>query len=628
MTGLECFEEIWVCDTEYSAPTGHRPTPHCLVARELRSRRQLRLWSDQLAQLAAAPFRTDDRALFVAYYVPAEFGVFHVLGWPAPRRVLDLFAEFRAMRNGLETTTPNSLLGALVDHGLPAMAGAEKEEMRALAIRGGPFTAAEREALLDYCEEDVDATSRLLPLMLPKIDLPRALLRGRYGWAAAAMEHAGIPIDVGTYNHLKSRWPAIQAQLVAEVDRRYGVYEQTTFKRDRFAAWLTSRGIPWPMLESGQLDLSDDAFRSQAKAYPCVAELRELRSALGMTRLFENLAIGPDGRNRTSLSPFRAITGRNQPSNAKFVFGPSRWLRSLIRPDVGRAVVYVDYEQQEFGIAAALSGDTAMAEAYRSGDPYLAFGKQAGVIPPDGTKITHAAQRSLFKSCVLATQYGMGPEGLAAKIGKPTAVARELLTLHRRTYPRFWAWSQAAVDRAVLTGKLETVFGWPIRVGPSADQRRPGVNPRRLQNFPCQGNGAEMLRLACCLLVERGICVCAPVHDAVLIEGPTDRINEVVAETQAAMAEASRAVLAGFEINTDAKIVASPDRYVDEAGFDFWQTVLRLAGPRENVGACAEAVPQDCGTPSTIPPNRAGLLEESHKGSVSILEEETGDDSP
>ena len=49
-------------------------------------------------------------------------------------------------------------------------------------------------------------------------------------------------------------------------------------------------------------------------------------------------------------------------------------------------MAYVDWSQQEFGIAASLSGDAAMMDAYRSGDPYLAFGKQAGRIPPDGTK--------------------------------------------------------------------------------------------------------------------------------------------------------------------------------------------------------------------------------------------------
>ena len=91
MNDLAGFEEIWCVDTEYSAPTGHRPKPICLVARELRSGQQLRLWEDQLAQLQAAPFRTDDRSLVVAYAAAAEFSVFHVLGWPAPQRTLDLF---------------------------------------------------------------------------------------------------------------------------------------------------------------------------------------------------------------------------------------------------------------------------------------------------------------------------------------------------------------------------------------------------------------------------------------------------------------------------------------------------------------------------------------------------------
>jgi len=579
---LDCFEEIWLADTEYSAPAGHRPAPICLVAEELRTGRQLRLWEDQLARLPAAPFRTDHRALFVAYAAAAEFSVFHQLGWRAPERTLDLFFEFRAATNGLTTPSGSGLLGALVYHGLPAMAGAEKEEMRELAIRGGPFTDAERVALLDYCAEDVAALRRLLPAMLPRLDLPRAILRGRYAWAVAAMEHRGIPIDVPTLRHLGARWGAVQVDLIAEVDQRYGVFEGTTFKRDQFARLLKERGIPWPRLASGQLDLCDDTFREQAKSYPELAELRELRVSLGQMRLFQDLAVGPDGRNRTSIAPFRAKTGRNQPSNARFIFGPSRWLRSLIQPARGMAVAYIDYSQQEFGIAAALSGDTAMMAAYRSGDPYLAFGKQAGAIPPDGTKITHSPQRALFKACTLAVQYGMGPEGLAQKIGRPPAWARELLSLHRATYRPYWKWAQSGIDRAMLTGRLETVFGWPVHVGPSADPTRPGANPRSLANFPCQANGAEMLRLACCLLTERGIGLCAPIHDAVLIEAPTADIEAVVATARATMAEASRVVLSGFEVGTDVKIVRGPERYVDEAAGGLWDMVLRMAGPLDN----------------------------------------------
>src|SRR5262249_35377804 len=152
-----------------------------------------------------------------------------------------------------------------------------------------------------------------------------------------------------------------------------------TFKYELFAEWLRITGIPWPRLESGKLDLSDDAFRQMARIYPVVAPLRELRSALSEMRL-NDLAVGRDGRNRTLLSPFRARTSRNQPSNSKFIFGPSVWQRCLIKPPEGHGVAYIDYEQQEFGIAAALSGDGQMLDAYRTGDPYLAFAKQAGAV--------------------------------------------------------------------------------------------------------------------------------------------------------------------------------------------------------------------------------------------------------
>jgi hypothetical protein len=91
-----------------------------------------------------------------------------------------------------------------------------------------------------------------------------------------------------------------------------------------------------------------------------------------------------------------------------------------------------------------------------------------------------------------------------------------------------------------------------------------------------QANGAEMLRLACCLATEQGIAVCAPVHDALLVEGPAVEIEAEVSETQRVMAEASRVVLDGFELRSDAKVVRHPDRYVDPRGECMWKTVMEL----------------------------------------------------
>ena len=560
------FREIWAVDFEFSSDSGENPEPVCLVAWELRSGRKLRVWRDEFG--AAPPYPTGPDSLFVAYYASAEIGCHLALGWPVAERVLDLFTEFRNHTNGIPTVSGAGLLGALAHYGLDGIGAVEKDEMRDLILRGGSWTDAERVAILDYCESDVAALARLLAAMLPKIDLPRALLRGRYMAAAARMERNGVPIDADTLELLWRHWSDIQDQLVAEVDRDYGVYEGRTFKADRFAEWLTCNNIPWPRLDSGRLDLSDDTFREMARAYPVVAPLRELRSALSQMRL-SDLRVGKDGRNRALLSAFQARTSRNQPSNTKFVFGPSVWLRGLIKPPPGYGIAYIDWAQQEFGIAAALSGDPLMMEAYRSGDPYLAFAKQAGAAPSDATKTTHKAIRDQFKSTVLAVQYGMGADALGQRIGQPPIRARELLRLHRETYRVFWRWSDAAVDYAMLHGSLHTVFGWRVRVPPAS-------NPRSLSNFPMQANGAEMLRLACCLGTERGIEVCAPVHDAVLICAPLDCLEADVARMLDAMREASRIVLGGFELGTDAKVFRYPERYMDERGATMWERVLKL----------------------------------------------------
>ena len=453
--------------------------------------------------------------------------------------------------------------------------------MRDLVLRGGPWSDAERKAVIAYCETDVEALAKLLPPMLRQIDLPRALLRGRYMAAAAQMEHNGVPIDAPLLAVLREHWTAIQDDLISAIDASYGVFDGRTFKSDRFAAWLASRDIPWPRLESGRLDLSDDTFRQMAKAHPSVAPLRELRSSLSELRL-NDLAVGEDGRNRCLLSAFRARTGRNQPSNSKFIFGPSVWLRGLIKPPPGYGLAYIDWSQQEFGIAAALSGDQAMLSAYKSGDPYLAFAKQAGAVPDDATKQSLAAQREQFKACVLAVQYGMGSEALADRIGQPPIKGRELIRLHQETYRHFWRWSDAAVDQATLTGSINTVFGWTVHASPN-------LNPRFFRNFPMQANGAEMLRLACCLGTERGIEICAPVHDAILIAAPLSELNEAVAAMCEAMREASRVVLAGFELGTDVKLVKHPDRYEDPRGGVMWERVMRLienvARERQHVAA-------------------------------------------
>ena len=485
------FGEIWCVDFEFRSLPGEQPNPICLAAKEIRSGQTLRIWEDELRSQKTPPYSLSEKSLVVAYSASAEISCHMALGWKPPTRVLDLFMEFRNLTNGFLTPKETSLLKALFYFGLDGLSVMEKENMRQLAQRGGPWTVQEKIDLLAYCETDVIALTQLLSKMERHLHLPRALLRGSYMTAVADMEFRGIPIDMPTLHQLQENWDSVQGALIKKIDLHYGVYEGRTFKIKKWEEWLERNNIAWPRLESGQLELKDDTFKEMARVYPNLNLIRELRASLSQMRLVK-MTVGADGRNRCSLSALGSITGRNQPSTTKFIFGPSVWLRGLIRPEPGTGLAYIDWSQQEFGIAAALSGDAAMLQAYESGDPYLTFAKQAGAVPPDATKATHGPIREQFKACVLAVQYGMGEASLALRIAQPVAQARQLLRTHRDTYPVFWKWSDIAVDYAMLYGYLHTVFGWTIHIGSEA-------NPRSLRNFPMQANGAEMLRLACVL---------------------------------------------------------------------------------------------------------------------------------
>jgi hypothetical protein len=172
---------------------------------------------------------------------------------------------------------------------------------------------------------------------MPDIDWERAILRGRCMCAVAKMEWTGVPLDRELLDRLRRCWSRIKELLVAEVDRDFGVYVGTSFNTARFEAFLTSKDIPWPRLASGGIKLDDDTFKEMAQRYPVLEPLRQLRRTLSQLRL-NDIAVGVDGRNRVLLSPFSTMTGRNAPSNSRFIFGPARFVRGLIKPPSGYGI--------------------------------------------------------------------------------------------------------------------------------------------------------------------------------------------------------------------------------------------------------------------------------------------------
>jgi hypothetical protein len=582
---LDNFKAILACDFEFDYGTGgsSEGPPHviCGCARELRSGQEYYIWANEFG--SRPPWPDENDALFVCYNATAEVRSYMSLGWKPPSAILDLFVEYRQWRNGTFVSHPKEharLTDALRycrahrnnppilnPYPYPNIDAEQKKDWQARALAGPPFNEEDKQGLLEYCMDDVRALCWLLTEMTPRlpVNLNRALYRGRYMTAAAAAMMLGFPVD----EELWRQFLEYREQIQEEVIGNHPAYEGTSFRLDKFSRWLEdlhSKGLihNWPVTASGQPSCEDKTFRRYSK----VEEVEELRQIRAVVKVLQEPRFEiRNGRHYYSLLPFTTKTSRNT-TNRCLIQAPS-CLRAFIQPKPGTCLIHADFCQQEYYIAAVVSGDPKMQRLYAEGDPYIAFAIMAGLAPPGATKKTHRQERDISKTVSLAVMYGQQPLGVARKLGISYNRAQDLLIEHKRRFPRVWAWSEEEVKRGFVHKRAVTRWGWYMTV--SRDTSR-----RTLQNYPVQGLAADILRLAHLLLIESGVAVCGPIHDAFLAEAAEEEAEETAAKVKQVMEEAGRIVL-GLETNlrADVEIIRSPERWLDrQRGGVMWDKIV------------------------------------------------------
>jgi len=178
-----------------------------------------------------------------------------------------------------------------------------------------------------------------------------ALLRGRYMAAAAAMEHTSVPIDVPTLELLRMSWTNIQDDLIAAIDKDYGVFDGRTFQGPIVGSkYLLSRGIPWPTTEKparcsfGRQYISADGEGLPGGFNRCGSFAAPFQSC-GLN----DLAVGQDHRNRNHLVCVQIPHGKKPALKYQVHFWSECLAAGLDQNRrQGYAVAYVDWSQQEF----------------------------------------------------------------------------------------------------------------------------------------------------------------------------------------------------------------------------------------------------------------------------------------
>ncbi|UOY02400.1 bifunctional 3'-5' exonuclease/DNA polymerase [Blastococcus sp. PRF04-17] len=378
---------------------------------------------------------------------------------------------------------------------------------------------------------------------------------------AAEMTHAGLPWRADVHERLLTELlgsrppagqrPAVLEGLLGDIRTALGAPGLNPDSPGELLRALQATGLPVADTRSWTLERLD---------HPVVAPLLEYKR---LSRLMQANGWNwletwvRDGRFRSWFLPGGVVTGRWASSGGGALSVPTQ-VRPAAIADDGWCFVVADVAQLEPRVLAAMSGDTAMAEAARSADLYQGMVDSGAV-----------ASRADAKVGMLGAMYG----GTRGESGR-------MMPRLTRRYPS----AIGLVEEAARAGErgevVHTLLGrgsppptgeWaagPVELGEPADDDVPReVRDRHrrswgrfTRNFVVQGTGAEwalcwladlrnrLWRLGAGALTERPHLVFF-LHDEVVVHAPEELADEVADAVREAAATAGRLLFGSFPVD-------------------------------------------------------------------------------
>ena len=288
--------------------------------------------------------------------------------------------------------------------------------------------------------------------------------------AVARIQARGMPIDMPLWNLVQENKAAVIGALLRQFDPSYGsedpIYTPGRRMELRPASNVGSSSVGvHGMAAAGEWPASiidSDAFRLMYHV-PGIEGLHALRDSLGFI-VRARLPIGRDGRNRPSLFPFCTATGRN--AHAKSLYNAHAGMRSFMvfpRHDHGLPRL-ADPRGRDCCRPLrrpSLHGRLLQWRCVSRACLLCGFTSDRD---PKRWKKDNPDMRQRMKPLQLAINYGMGVPSLAQGLNRHPLIASAIIERHRQTYPRFWQWREDVVQTAMLDRRIETVFGWPLRL--------------------------------------------------------------------------------------------------------------------------------------------------------------------
>jgi DNA polymerase-1 len=392
--------------------------------------------------------------------------------------------------------------------------------------------------------EDVAGTA-----LFRDVEMPLAII-------LADMELEGVRINVPELEHYNVELGAKIDALTQVIHEHAGQMFNIDSPKQLGPILFETLAIPAKVkkTKTGQYPTGEEVLEKIKSAHPIVDAVLKYRKLKKLKSTYveplPKLVNDSSGRIHTTYQQSVAATGRLSSKDPNLQNIPIRTpegraiRKAFIPRDENHILVAADYSQVELRIAAALSKDDGLVDAFVQGmDIHTATAAKVFEVSPEEVD---RDMRSKAKAVNFGILYGQGAFGLAQNLGIPRREAKEIIDAYFEQFAALKAFTAHCVEEVRRKGYAETVLG-RRRYLPDIQSNNATVRAfaeRNAVNAPIQGSAADVIKVAMVnidsALKAKGMQskMIMQVHDELVFDVPKSELEELTALIGPAMTEA------------------------------------------------------------------------------------------
>ena len=361
--------------------------------------------------------------------------------------------------------------------------------------------------------------------------------------ALTRMQNRGVLIDVKTRQEIDVQTEAEIVPLLAKIQGMVNpTFNPSSPKQVKELVYEQLKLPKQYKPHTKTVTADGDALKVLSKRYPIhapmlssITEYREKRTFLST---FVRAKVTKDNRIKTSYNPAGTVTGRTSSSQTIDGYGgnlqniPRGDFRRIYQADPGKIMIKADLAQAEYRYLIWLARIDRIIDRFLNDPSFnIHYWNASNIFGKPREKITKD-EYGKAKNGVYGANYGIGPLKVSRMYDMDFTQAKFIIEQYHKNVPEIRSVFQREIREKILqTRMLRNPFGRERMFFGRVDDDM----YRKAYSHSCQSTIGDLINCAVVELDDLGVELLLQVHDELVVQCPTNELDETCAKIKKAM---------------------------------------------------------------------------------------------